>query len=89
MRLLETASRATPETLLQSLDQPHAVSEALRQHTAKHDVRGGLAGLEEDAVAGADGLDRAATPLAEATAFGDGDRLPERGGCAGLSARRK
>ncbi len=34
-----------------------------------------LAGLEEDAVAGADGLDRATFALAQASAFGDEDRL--------------
>src|SRR3954453_7076906 len=37
-----------------------------------------LAGLEEDAVAGSDDLDRAAFALAEADAFGDPDRLAER-----------
>src|ERR1044071_573469 len=37
-----------------------------------------FAGLEEDAVAGADDLDVAALALAEADAFGDPDRLAER-----------
>ena len=37
-----------------------------------------LAGLEEDAVAGADDLDRAALALAEADALGDEDRLAVR-----------
>src|ERR1044072_7604740 len=37
-----------------------------------------LPGLEEDAVARADHLDRAALALAEADAFGDPDRLPAR-----------
>ena len=42
-----------------------------------------LAGLEEDAVAGADDLDRAAAPLAEADALGDVDRLAVRVGVPG------
>ncbi len=47
-----------------------------------------LAGLEEDAIAGLDDLDRAAFALAEPDAFGDEDRLavgvPVPGGpCAG------
>src|SRR3977135_624364 len=42
-----------------------------------------LAGLEEDAVAGADDLDRAAAPLAEADALGDVDVLAERVGVPG------
>jgi hypothetical protein len=37
-----------------------------------------LARLEEDAVAGADDLDRVAAPLAEAYALGDPDRLAVR-----------
>jgi hypothetical protein len=37
-----------------------------------------LARLDEDAVAGADHLDRAAFPLAEADALADPDRLPMR-----------
>ena len=37
-----------------------------------------LAGLEVDAVAGADDLDRAAAALAEADALGDVDGLTER-----------
>src|ERR687888_2669173 len=37
-----------------------------------------LAWLEEDAVAGADHLDRTAAPLREADALGDPDRLPVR-----------
>src|SRR3954453_19931125 len=37
-----------------------------------------LAGLEEDAVAGADDLDRSALALAEADALGDEDRLAVR-----------
>jgi hypothetical protein len=37
-----------------------------------------LARLEEDAVAGADHLDRPAAPLAEADAFEDVDRLAVR-----------
>ena len=36
-----------------------------------------LAGLEEDAVAGSDHLDRLAPALAEPHALGDVDRLPE------------
>ena len=42
-----------------------------------------LAGLEEDAVARADLLDRAALALAEADALGDEDRLAERVGVPG------
>jgi hypothetical protein len=41
-------------------------------------VTGFLAWLEEDAVAGADDLGRAAASLAEADAFGDPDRLAVR-----------
>jgi hypothetical protein len=42
-----------------------------------------LSGLEEDAVAGLDGLDRAAPALAQADTFGDVDRLAERVGVPG------
>src|SRR3954453_7320049 len=42
-----------------------------------------LAGLEEDAVAGADDLDRAAFALAEANALGDKDSLAVRVGVPG------
>src|SRR5205085_3078706 len=53
-------------------------------------VRGGavpvvLAGLEEDAVAGADDLDRAAFALAESGTLGDEDRLAVRVGVPGGS----
>src|SRR3954469_8758120 len=42
-----------------------------------------LARLEEDAVAGADDLDRTVLALAEADALGDPDRLPARMGVPG------
>src|SRR3954470_621118 len=56
-------------------------------------VRGGavpvvLAGLEEDAVAGADLLDRPALALAQAEALGDEDRLAVRVGVPGGACAR-
>ena len=42
-----------------------------------------LAGLEEHAIAGADGLDRPTLALARADALGDEDRLAERVGVPG------
>jgi hypothetical protein len=45
-----------------------------------------LAGLEEDAVAGPDLLDRAAAALAEADALGYVDRLPEGWVCQAVLA---
>src|SRR4051794_14160685 len=45
-----------------------------------------LAGLEEDAVAGADLLDRTALALAQADAFGHEDRLPVRVGVQAVRA---
>jgi hypothetical protein len=66
-----------------------AVVVALEQGDVHHEAVGGgavpvvLARLEEDAVAGLDGLDRAALALAEADAFGDVDGLAERVGVPG------
>ena len=48
-----------------------------------------LARLEEDAVAGADDLDRAARALAEADALGDPDRLAVRVGVPRSSRARR
>src|SRR5437868_4783975 len=48
-----------------------------------------LAGLEEDAVAGPNHVDRAAFALAEADAFGDPDRLAERVGVPSRAGARR
>ena len=48
-----------------------------------------LAGLEEHAVAGADDLDRPASPLAEADALGDPDRLTVRVRVPGRARTRR
>ena len=69
-------------------DRAAAVVVLLHGDVDHEAVRGGavpvvLAGLEEDAVAGADLLDRAALALAAADALGDEDRLAVRVGVPG------